>query len=166
MSSGAVVQDPFLQSVLTASVHAREQCMQLIELAEHSAVTPSKTIPDDTKFQLSALQRQLNANLARLRQASRDSIFEVRATKQDTAEARQEVDRLHLQLQNLYYEERHLRGEISACESYEYLTFSPCVNQILSLTVFAAININSSRSSQSRNSFRWNLSTPTVMRNL
>ncbi|KAI4105000.1 MAG: hypothetical protein LQ339_003617 [Xanthoria mediterranea] len=120
MSSGAVVQDPFLQSVLTASVHAREQCMQLIELAEHSAVTPSKTLPDDTKFQLSALQKQLNADLARLRQASRDSIFEVRATKQDTAEARQEVDRLHLQLQNFYYEERHLRGEISACESYDH----------------------------------------------
>jgi hypothetical protein len=28
---------------------------------------------------------------------------------------------LHLQLQNLYYEERHLRGEIAACESYEYV---------------------------------------------
>ncbi|KAI4280192.1 MAG: hypothetical protein L6R38_004635 [Xanthoria sp. 2 TBL-2021] len=94
--------------------------MQLIDLAERSAITPSETLPNDTKFQLSAQQRQLNADLASLRQASRESIFEVRATKQDTAEARQEVDRLHLQLQNLYYEERHLRGEISACESYDH----------------------------------------------
>ncbi|KAL8677620.1 MAG: hypothetical protein Q9224_007178, partial [Gallowayella concinna] len=65
-------------------------------------------------------QKQLNADLATLRLSSRDSIFEVRTTKQDTAEARQEIDRLHLHLQNLYYEERHLRGEISSCESYDH----------------------------------------------
>jgi len=35
---------------------------------------------------------------------------------------RQEVDKLHLQLQNLYYEQRHLQGEIAACESYEYVS--------------------------------------------
>ena len=44
----------------------------------------------------------------------------VRSTKQETAEARQEIDSLHLQLQNLYYEQRHLRGEIAACEEYEH----------------------------------------------
>ncbi|KAL8729449.1 MAG: hypothetical protein Q9166_004697 [cf. Caloplaca sp. 2 TL-2023] len=120
MTSGDIVQDPFLQSVLAASTHARQRCMQLIELAEHSAVASSHSLPEDTKFHLSAQQRQLNADLANLRQSSRDSIFEVRTTKQETAEARQEVDRLHLQLQNLYYEERHLRGEISACESYDH----------------------------------------------
>ncbi|KAF1815970.1 hypothetical protein P152DRAFT_455691 [Eremomyces bilateralis CBS 781.70] len=27
---------------------------------------------------------------------------------------------LHLQLQNLYYEQRHLRGEIAACEAYDH----------------------------------------------
>ena len=31
----------------------------------------------------------------------------------------QEIDALHLQLQNLYYEQRHLRGEIAGCEDYE-----------------------------------------------
>ena len=128
MTSGNIVHDPFLQSVLAASIHARQQCLQLIDLAERSAVAPSETLPFNTKFQLSAKQRQLNADLANLRQSSRESIFEVRATKQDTAEARQEVDRLHLQLQNLYYEERHLRGEISACESYEYVTSYLCLS--------------------------------------
>merc|ERR1711977_653594 len=37
-----------------------------------------------------------------------------------TAEARQEVGKLHLQLQNLYYEQRHLQGEIAACESFDH----------------------------------------------
>ncbi|KAL8703064.1 MAG: hypothetical protein Q9201_003764 [Fulgogasparrea decipioides] len=99
---------------------ARQKCMDLVDLAERSATSASQTLPSETKVQLSQQLRQLNADLGDLRESSRESIFEVRATKQNTAEARQEIDRLHLQLQNLYYEERHLQGEISACESYEY----------------------------------------------
>lgn len=40
--------------------------------------------------------------------------------KARTGEARQEVDRLLLQLQNLYYEQRHLLGEIAGCEDYDH----------------------------------------------
>lgn len=121
MTTDHIVQDPFLQSVLESSTQARQRCMELIDLAERSAITSSEDLPEDTKLDLSRQQRVLNTELASLRDASRESIFEVRMTKQSTSEARQEVDRLHLQLQNLYYEERHLRGEISACESYEYV---------------------------------------------
>lgn len=121
MTTDDIVQDPFLQSVLKSSTQARQKCMELIDLAERSAITSSQDLPEDTKLDLSRQQRVLNTELASLRDASRESIFEVRMTKQSTSEARQEVDRLHLQLQNLYYEERHLRGEISACESYEYV---------------------------------------------
>ncbi|KAL8975445.1 MAG: hypothetical protein Q9197_000343 [Variospora fuerteventurae] len=120
MASGDIVQDSFLQSVLSASAQARLDCESLIDLTERSAVSSSQSLSADTKLHLSRLQRQLNSDLASLRDASRESIFEVRMTKQSTSEARQEVDRLHLHLQNLYYEERHLRGEIYACESYDH----------------------------------------------
>ncbi|KAI4169251.1 MAG: hypothetical protein LQ343_005839 [Gyalolechia ehrenbergii] len=120
MTSGKIVQDPFLQSVLLASADARQRCMELIDFAERSAVSSSQTLPNDIKLHLSQQQRLLHSDLATLRDASRESIFEVRMTKQSTSEARQEIDRLHLQLQNFYYEERHLRGEISACESYDH----------------------------------------------
>ncbi|KAL9060262.1 MAG: hypothetical protein Q9206_001094 [Seirophora lacunosa] len=120
MTSGDIVQDSFLQSVLVASTQARLDCHDLIALAERSAITSSQSLSQDTKLHLSRQQRQLNSDLASLRDASRESILEVRMTKQSTSEARQEVDRLHLQLQNLYYEERHLRGEIYACESYDH----------------------------------------------
>ncbi|KAL8938184.1 MAG: hypothetical protein Q9216_004035 [Gyalolechia sp. 2 TL-2023] len=120
MASSRIVQDSFLQSVLLASADARQRCMELIDLAERSAVSSSHVLPTDTKLHLSQQQRLLNSDLASLRDASRESIFEVRMTKQSTSEARQEIDRLHLQLQNFYYEERHLRGEISACESYDH----------------------------------------------
>ncbi|KAL8714687.1 MAG: hypothetical protein Q9220_001636 [cf. Caloplaca sp. 1 TL-2023] len=120
MSPADTVQDPYLKSVLATSNHTQLQCIQLVDLAERSAVPSSQSMSTDTKLQLSHQQRQLNADLGKLRHASRESIFEVRMTKQHTAEARQEIDRLHLQLQNLYYEERHLRGEIFACESYDH----------------------------------------------
>ncbi|KAL8989557.1 MAG: hypothetical protein Q9177_001581 [Variospora cf. flavescens] len=120
MTSGDIVQDSFLQSVLSASTQARLDCESLIDLTEQSAVSSSQSLSADTKLHLSRQQRQLNSDLASLRDASRESIFEVRMTKQSTSEARQEVDRLHLHLQNLYYEERHLRGEIYACESYDH----------------------------------------------
>lgn len=141
MTSDDIVQDPFLRSVLDSSTHARQKCMDLIDLAERSAITSSQDSSEDTRHYLSRQQRVLNSDLASLRDASRESILGVRMTKQSTSEARQEVDRLHLQLQNLYYEERHLRGEIFACESYEYVehVVKRCCSR---LTSAVAININ------------------------
>ena len=117
--TSTIVTDPFLQKVLETSTQTREQCSQLIDFAEANAVSASHTTPPDVQLELSKRQKLLYSYLAQLRGLNRNAILQVRGTKQTTAEARQEIDRLHLQLQNLYYEERHLRGEIAACESYE-----------------------------------------------
>lgn len=93
--------------------------MNLIDLVEANAIAASQTPSVEVQLDLSKQQRLLYSYLGRLRELNRNAILKVRNTKQTTAEARQEIDRLHLQLQNLYYEERHLRGEIAACESYE-----------------------------------------------
>ena len=114
-----IVTDSYLQSVLASSLHTREQCMNLIDLVEANAVAASQTPSLEVQLDISKQQRLLYSHLGRLRELNRNAILKVRNTKQTTAEARQEIDRLHLQLQNLYYEERHLRGEIAACESYE-----------------------------------------------
>lgn len=120
MAAGDIVKDPFLQSVLSTSARTHEQCMNLIDTAEANAISASHSLPLDVQLALSKQQKLLYSYLAQLRGLNRNAINGVRNTKQVTAEARQEIDRLHLQLQNLYYEERHLRGEIAACESYEY----------------------------------------------
>jgi THO complex subunit 5 len=53
-----------------------------------------------------------------------------REAKEVTSEVRREVDRLHLQLQNLYYEQRHLRGEITACREFPHqYTSLPLVSE-------------------------------------
>ena len=119
MGTGDIVTDQYLQSVLDASTHTRQQCMNLIDLSEASAISASQTPSLEVQLELSKQQKLLNSYISQLRELNRNAITKVRNTKQTTAEARQEIDRLHLQLQNLYYEERHLRGEIAACESYE-----------------------------------------------
>ena len=115
------VKDPFLHNILATSARAREQCMALIDTAEANAISASHSHSLEDQLELSKQQKLLYSYLTQLRGLNRNAIFGVRDTKQVTAEARQEIDRLHLQLQNLYYEERHLRGEIAACESYEYV---------------------------------------------
>ena len=95
--------------------------MNLVDVAEANAISASQPPSIDVQLGFSKQQKLLYSYLAELRGLNRNAINGVRNTKQVTAEARQEIDRLHLQLQNLYYEERHLRGEIAACESYEYV---------------------------------------------
>ena len=119
MSVENFVVDAFLRSVLDTSIKTRQQCLALFDHAQTDPVSLRDTPPPDTELDLSAEQQLLYSHLAQLRGSNRNAIMAVRHTKQATAEARQEIDRLHLQLQNLYYEQRHLRGEIAACESYQ-----------------------------------------------
>lgn len=118
MAINEIVTDPSLLPVLKTSAETQEQCQKLLSLLNPMADVSSES-PENPALAVSRQQKQLFAVLAQLRGQNRDAIFGVRDTKQSTAEARQEIDRLHLQLQNLYYEQRHLTGEIAACESYE-----------------------------------------------
>ncbi|MCJ1345521.1 hypothetical protein MMC31_003728 [Peltigera leucophlebia] len=118
--TSTIVTDQFLQKVLETSIETRDQCSELLNFVEATPVPPSKPLPLDIQLELSKRQKLFYSYLSILRGLNRDAILKVRGTKQATAEARQEIDRLHLQLQNLYYEERHLRGEIAACESYDH----------------------------------------------
>lgn len=129
MTIDAIVTDPALRSFLQTSQHAREQALGLADrLAEldHDAAPPPPLLTADQRVELSKEQKLLNTNLSHLRGLHRAACLGARDTKAQTAEARQEVDVLHLQLQNLYYEQRHLQGEIAACESFEcVLTTQP-----------------------------------------
>lgn len=118
MSALDIVQDPQLRSVLQAADRACEQCIAILDLiqANRDPKTSSSYEQD-----LSTQQKVLYSHLAVVRGLNRKALLNARKTKQETTDARQEVDKLHLQLQNLYYEQRHLRGEITVCENYEYV---------------------------------------------
>ncbi|KAK5692770.1 hypothetical protein LTR17_025288 [Elasticomyces elasticus] len=123
MATDGLITDPMLLSVMDAAARARQQSLAITDLlAEYHARedSPPEESSLDEQLALSKQQKLLNAHLAQLRGLNRKAILSVRTTKQETAEARQEIDSLHLQLQNLYYEQRHLRGEIAGCEGYNH----------------------------------------------
>ncbi|EEA22026.1 hypothetical protein TMatcc_008553 [Talaromyces marneffei ATCC 18224] len=117
-----IVTDPSLLPVLQISANAHNQCQKLLQLLDptNAAASGSNPPSQETILAISKQQKILYSLLAQLRGLNRDAVLRVRETKQVTAEARQEIDRLHLQLQNLYYEQKHLMGEIAACESYDH----------------------------------------------
>lgn len=123
MAPEEMITDPLLKNVLHMAAATREQALTLLDLVDKHALDTERTASSPTlseiQLQVSKQQKLLYAQIAQLRGLHREATLGARETKALTAEARQEVDRLHLQLQNLYYEQRHLRGEISACASYE-----------------------------------------------
>ncbi|PMD51864.1 uncharacterized protein K444DRAFT_544219 [Hyaloscypha bicolor E] len=118
MNIDDIVMDPGLKLALDTSKQTREQAIALLDLV--SSHPPTSSPSHEFQLQISKQQKLLLTYLAQLRGLHRNAQVGARETKASTAEARQEVDRLHLQLQNLYYEQRHLQGEIAACESYDH----------------------------------------------
>ncbi|KAJ4420492.1 hypothetical protein N0V85_000567 [Neurospora sp. IMI 360204] len=121
MAADGPITDPLLVTVLDTSRAAREQAVVLIDrIQEALGAAGNGPLPLEAQAEISKQQKLLNTNIAQLRGLHRSAHFKARETKGQTAEARHEVDVLHLQLQNLYYEQRHLEGEIAACESFEH----------------------------------------------
>ncbi|KAI0136590.1 Fms-interacting protein-domain-containing protein [Xylariales sp. AK1849] len=135
MTVDEIVKEPNLVAVINAARDARSQALKLVDqVAAAGSVANAST---DTQLEISKQQKLLITHLAQLRGLHRAATYGSRETKHETAEARQEVDRLHLQLQNLYYEQRHLQGETAACESYDH-TYQQL--PLVSVEEFLALN--------------------------
>lgn len=148
MSNATPITDPTLLAVLSAASAARQQALSLIDLLQQSRPAVDGDGDDDASTAaVDTSARALEARIALLRGLNRRAITQVRSTKADTTEARQEIDGLHLGLQNLYYEQRHLRGEIGGCEGFEYVCPSRCPLHMLfgPLMCVTAINTRNSQ---------------------
>ena len=111
-----VIQDPALLNCLEVADRMRRLCHQIV--SELETTGDGGQPPDHVLAERSRRHKQLNALLTQLKCLHRVAIMSSREAKDATSESRREVDRLHLQLQNLYYEQRHLRGEITACRDF------------------------------------------------
>ncbi|KAK4191753.1 Fms-interacting protein-domain-containing protein [Podospora australis] len=116
------ITDPSLAAALETSKAAREQAQVLVDTLVQAVASapPGAALPAEVLTELSRQQKHLNTNLAQLRGLHRAAHFRSRDTKAQTANAKHEVDVLHLQLQNLEYEQRHLENEIAACEGFDH----------------------------------------------
>lgn len=147
MAVSDIVSDASLQPVLNTSAETLAQCEHLLSLLNPESTPTDATRIHDHSLAASKQQKVLYALLAQLRGQNRDACFRVRDTKHATAEARQEIDRLHLQLQNLCYEQKHLKGEIAACEAYEYVRICAVdvIAEILANSIFCVAVTNTVR---------------------
>lgn len=118
MTVEAIITDSALQPVLQTTKAALAQTQAILDWLQEHATSGAPSL--DLQLQLSQQQKLLHVYLGKLRALHRQSVHGVRDSKQQTALARNELDRLLLQLQNLYYEQKHLMGEIAACESYDH----------------------------------------------
>ncbi|KAH9902193.1 Fms-interacting protein-domain-containing protein [Xylariomycetidae sp. FL2044] len=118
MATDEIVTDPKLAIVLNTSRETRLQALSLVD--QIAAAGALDIASSDVQLEISKQQKLLITNLAQLRGLHRAAHFSARQTKSQTSEARQEVDHLHLQLQNLFYEQRYLQGEIAACDEYDH----------------------------------------------
>ena len=109
-----LVTDPFLGALLLNCDATRSSTIALLD---RSADAPTS---DEEAYEIDEQQKILLARVAKLRGQNRQLAYSVRNTKTETSTARSEVDRLHLQLQNLYYEQKHLIGEIAACDNFDH----------------------------------------------
>lgn len=112
-----IIKSPLLTPALKTANATLQQTLTIIDFLSEHARDPT-TI--ELQRRVAHHQKILQAYLSRLRTQTRAAAFEARSTKSQTAEGRLQVDRLLLQLQNLYYEQRHLLSEIAACEGYEH----------------------------------------------
>lgn len=115
MAFNDIVKDLQLDAVLQTSSQSREQAELLVDCLPEAG----QSVSPEQEAAISKQQKLLFTSIAHLRGLHRAAILTARETKSKTAEKRHEVDGLHLQLQNLYYEQSHLKAEIAACESYE-----------------------------------------------
>ena len=122
------IEDPFLLSVLRTNHALRSQTLALLDIISTSpqreeaqqepSTAPSPLSPE--RLEVVKAQKAVSTLLAALRGQNWRLANLARDTKTATSASRAEVDHLHLSLQNLYYEQRHLVGEIAGCEGYPH----------------------------------------------
>lgn len=81
--------------------------------------------PDNLTCDVAPLHIRAGALFARLKALNRAANTAARTHKQQTADARHEMDQTYLGLQNLQYEKRHLEMEIDKCRQFAYVCPSP-----------------------------------------
>ncbi|KAL9616381.1 MAG: hypothetical protein Q9160_008735 [Pyrenula sp. 1 TL-2023] len=119
----SLIADSSLTPLLNTSRDTLQATLELLHFLSQPDTIPtssSQSLSLETQLLISRYHKNINASLSILRGQNRNAILDVRRTKEETAKARTEVDRLHLQLQNLYYEQRYLVGEIRGCEGYDH----------------------------------------------
>ncbi|RUS35304.1 hypothetical protein BC938DRAFT_472862 [Jimgerdemannia flammicorona] len=95
-----------------------EVCRQLREIGGQLMQAKAES-PADLQRTIPGLVTQSNQLFVALKARNRQTYNHTRATKQATTDAKLQMDRQQLGLQNFHYERRHLEKEIQKCEEFD-----------------------------------------------
>jgi hypothetical protein len=107
-------------------LHVRDTINQITLVANRILELRSRRgLTDAESRQFETDAKKLTNLKIMLRGFNREMYLQNRAVKASTSEAKAQVDNLYLTLQNLKYEQQHLRSEIQDCKNYVYETLLP-----------------------------------------
>ncbi|CAH1766786.1 9366_t:CDS:2 [Entrophospora sp. SA101] len=111
---------PHLVELVEKCKAIKNLTFDLLQKAERDlpddGVNPTTTTTDPAEIDSTKLQ--LDYSFMQLRQLNRKSNLEKNSNKLATQEAKLEMDRIHLQLQDLNYMKTYLQREIRKCRSF------------------------------------------------
>ena len=132
------LQTPLPPPTLTdpSIIHVRDTVNQIKVIAARVLALQSQPdLSDDEQLQLQTDQKKLTNLKIMLRGFNREMYLQNRAVKQATSEAKAQVDNLYLGLQNLKYEQQHLRSEIQDCRNYVYVSQAIAISDLVELYI-------------------------------
>lgn len=93
-------------------------CTELLRLLEEEAGDSSLVTSGAGDDPLSQLRRKILVEMVELRTMNWEAQESVNAIKETTSREKQSVDKIQLDIQNIYYQHKHLRNEIDRCEDF------------------------------------------------
>lgn len=94
-------------------------CAELLRLVdedvESGQAESAKSTGDDP---MSQLRRRILVELVELRSMNWEAQETVNAVKETTENEKQSLDKIQLDIQNIYYQHKHLRNEIDRCDDF------------------------------------------------
>lgn len=101
-------------------------CLELLRLhaAENESDGVILTTSTGDDF-MSQLRRKILVEVVELRSMNWEAQEFVNSVKDNTEQEKQSVDKIQLDIQNIYYQHKHLRSEIDRCDDFRYTIF-PC----------------------------------------
>jgi hypothetical protein len=110
----------------TSVLHVRDTINQIKLLTTRIIELQNRPdLSEEDSLKLATDQKKLSIQKIILRGFNREMHLQTRSVKNATADAKAQVDTLYLNLQNMKYEQQHLRSEIQDCRNYAYISSIP-----------------------------------------
>lgn len=105
-----------LKSMQTHLQQLQYGCVELLRLLEQGNDSGDNSTAGDDP--LSQLRRKIMVEMVELRSMNWEVQNSVNSVKDITGREKQSVDKIQLDIQNIYYQQKHLRSEIDRCEDF------------------------------------------------